>query len=118
MKIADLHKRQSEPFIYCGRFAPHTKHGYIGRSYLANRYAPTITKSVAECLLQYRRWLFQKIQEGDYNVMASFREIKEDSTLACWCCERSGAAVFEEPLVCHTQLIWRAWRWLREKDNA
>jgi len=114
MRIIDLHNPQSEPYIYVGRYAPYTKHGALQRSPLANpwRARNDYADSLKDCLAMYRRWLFGKIKDRDDKVMKALAGIDESSNLACWCCEKEGGEIFDDPEVCHAAIIWKAWRYL------
>ncbi len=116
MKILDLHNLQSEPFVYVGRYAPYTKHGTLLRSPLANpnRVKNDHADDRKNCLALYREWLWARIKEQDSNVVQALRAIHEHSNLACWCCEKEGYAIQDDPEVCHAQIIWKAWLHLND----
>jgi hypothetical protein len=117
MQIIDL-RRWSGPYpcpiphVYCGRRMG-GKRARDG-SPLANRFK---RGEHADPIGAYRKWLFAHIAAGTPSVMRALAEIAEDTTLACWCVNLEGEAIFSTPEVCHCQVIAKAARWLALKTQ-
>lgn len=91
---------------------------YVGR---ANRYAGLSASPLANpfkvrdfggrsgaTLPHYRRWLWERIRQGDPAVIEALRAIDETTVLVCWCA----------PGPCHAELVLAAATWLREQSPA
>jgi hypothetical protein len=77
--------------VYCGR-----------PSALGNPFHLQPGEPRGATIRQYRRWLWNKIQTGDQQVLGALSVLRPDSTLGCWCA----------PEPCHCEVIARAWQWL------
>ncbi len=101
---SDLHVRMAKAKAkYEGRTVL-----YVGRglgSPLANPFREGDGDERAEVIEKYRRWIWAKIQAKDKKVLDALAEISEDAILACWCA----------PLPCHSNVIWKAWKWCKEQ---
>lgn len=126
MKIVNLNSKPPTPWIYVGRYMGYQNKGvngdaiFLKASPLGNPFKlqcrdPEEVRTVLE---QYRAWLYGEIQAGNKSVLSLLKAIDEDTTLACWCCEMEGEEIFDEPLVCHAQLIFRAARWLKSTSET
>lgn len=119
MRIIDLHRNPPTPYLYVGRRMggpePHDQ-SPLGNPFKLRGQRPA---DVAAILTQYRAWLFDRIQAADRQILYLLREaITEETTLACWCCDKEGEAIFDGPEVCHAQVIAKAWRYLRSQANT
>lgn len=112
MKIVDLHHYRG-PYVYVGRLIPfHKSLGKLEGSPLGN---PFKVKDYGgeKCLKLYREWLFAQIKNCDKHTMSLMRLIDTETTLGCWCCDKKDEAIFADPEVCHAQIIWKAWRYMK-----
>lgn len=115
MKIVNLNHRPDPPWIYCGRRMggkQPREASPLGNPFKLNGRDPAEVQLV---LAQYREWLWDKIRAADPQVMALLNFITAESVLACYCCDLAEESIFIEPEQCHTQVIWKAWRWLRQR---
>ena len=55
----------------------------------------------------YRRWLWERIQNGDLVILEMLRAINEASVLVCWC----------TPDPCHGDVIKAAAAWLQLREK-
>jgi hypothetical protein len=83
-----------QPWLYVGRPSPLGNPFHFQRGDLRE-----------DLLEQYRLWLWQKIRENDWRVMLALRSITEETALVCSCA----------PKPCHSDVVIRAWNWMREK---
>jgi hypothetical protein len=111
MRIVNLKHKPAAPYIYCGRFMPHSPVGKLNGSPLRNPF--WVGKYGADAIPLFRKHLFELVQNEEPSVMALMLEIDEQTTLACWCVDLEGNAIFEEPEQCHCQVIWKCWNWLK-----
>jgi hypothetical protein len=100
------HKQLDENFgnrwIYVGR-ADSTS-GFQ-QSPLGNPY--TVEEHGREGAIDlYRRWLWDRINDGDIKILYALSQISDDSILVCWC----------KPKACHGEVIVAAWQWLKDND--
>lgn len=93
-------------WMYVGR--ANGRYG-LSQSALANPYNRRDHGGKRNAIRLYRRWLWRKIQEEDAAVMDALRVLatRPDTVLVCWC----------HPDPCHSQVIRRAVRWLRERGG-
>ena len=117
MKIVNLKNKPEPPWIYCGRRMGGKNP--VEASPLGNPFklAGKSPAQIAACLAEYRQWLFAKIKDNDKQIMALMRHIDDDSVLACYCCDKSGQAIFTEPERCHCQVIVKAHRYLKQSGK-
>jgi hypothetical protein len=90
-------------WIYVGR---QNKTYGLPQTALGNPYRPT-EKGIGETIENYRKWLWEKIQKRDADVMEELRRIvnlDQDTTIngaiVCWC----------SPCPCHADVILSAVR--------
>lgn len=110
MRIVDLHQFKG-PVLYCGRDMPGKR--LLG-SLLSNPYK---VGKHPDPLGGFRKHLWFFIRQRDERLMRKMRQITEDSILGCWCVDLEGDAIFTEPERCHTQIIWKAWKWLKAQGT-
>lgn len=113
MRIGNMKKAKNLPpsYIYAGRRMVYNGEE-IPASPLGNPF--TLKQYYGETALRFfRKWLWAQIKAKNPSIMALFNEIKEDSTIVCWCCEKEGSQIFTDPEICHVQVIWKAWRFLK-----
>ena len=60
----------------------------------------------------YKKWLWAQIQY-DGPVLATLKQLTENSMLGCWCCYDE-TPLLNEPY-CHGHIICRAWDWLTKE---
>lgn len=60
----------------------------------------------------YRAYLWKEIQKKS-KVYEALISIKETDILACWCIALSEEEIFAKEEVCHTQVLWKAWVYLK-----
>lgn len=76
---------------------------YIGRrTPLGNPF--TVAEHGDHALDLYRRWLWEKIQARDPEVLRELAAIAPGEHLVCSC----------KPRPCHGDVVVRAWAWVRE----
>lgn len=94
--------------VYCGRSR---KHG--GPSPLANRWrvdvqpGETRASAARRILGAYRRWLWERIEARDPNVLGALDSLTPNSWVGCTCW----------PAHCHAEVIVRAWRWMTARGR-
>jgi hypothetical protein len=97
--------RQDPRFVYCGREG----RGFAG-SPLADPYKVGKDGTLPEVLQKYRGWL-DAMLAGDtpeaLAVQAAFDQLRADSVLGCWCCNKPVAGEGED--ACHCDVIAKAW---------
>jgi hypothetical protein len=84
---------------------------YVGRpTVLGNPYTHlggvpgTIrVASRAVAIRKYRRWLHEKLEQRDVEVIAALDRLNETDFLGCWCM----------PQACHAEIIIAAWEYRR-----
>ncbi len=117
MRIVDLHHYRG-PHIYAGRSLRfHRELGALKASPVANPFALRPKQPVVDCLKLYREWLFEQIKQAEPKIMFLLRHINADTILSCWCCEKVDDQIFNDPEVCHCQIVFRAARWLKGKTT-
>lgn len=96
-----------------------TKCVYVGREWagyeasaLGNPFKSGRDGTLAEVLAKYRKWLFDRIQEGDRGVLDALGAIKGDDTLGCWCIN-SDRLMPRGQERCHAEVVWHAWNWMQ-----
>ncbi len=101
----------NEPgIIYCGRPC-----GAWPGSPLANLFRVSASKSLESVIQEYKRWLWMLIQAKVPAVMEALNEIGPESVLGCWCYTGSARILQPEMQICHTEVIWNAWKWLNDQ---
>lgn len=115
MRIVDLHNYRGS-FLYCGRgiYFHRTLEAVRVNSPLRNPYS--VKRHGALALPMFQANLFWQIERQVPAIMEALASITADSILGCWCVNLEGEAIFTEPETCHCQLIWKAWRWLNERQ--
>lgn len=83
------------PWLYIGRGTP-----------LGNPF--TVAKHGQAAIGLYRRWLWEKIQDEDPEVLRELDRITEQTSLVCSCAPRP----------CHGDIIVRAWRWRQSRVDS
>ncbi|MCH9637828.1 MAG: DUF4326 domain-containing protein [Gammaproteobacteria bacterium] len=78
---------------------------YIGRGTVLGNPFTVREHGAEEALRRYRRWLWDKIRDGDPAVLAEMREITPDTLLMCSCAPRP----------CHGDVVARAWKWMHDR---
>ncbi len=110
MQIVDVHglPANAPGIAYCGR-------GFAGwnASPLGNPFVVGKHGRPGECVKRYRRWLFDQIR-AEGKVLEALETLTESSVLGCWCINLADA-VQETELVCHCQIVARAWQWLNKE---
>lgn len=117
--------------IYCGRAIPGRPGSILGNPCSKpNTKCPVCTKvhfgtnmvplTPDRSIPCYRRYLWYEINERKNEALiAAIKAIKEDDILACWCTNKEDEdTIFITSERCHTQVIWKAWRYLKEKEQA
>ena len=100
------HKQLDENFgnrwIYVGRadFASGFRQSPLGNPYTVEEHGRE------DAIDLYRRWLWERINEGDIKTLYALSQISDDSVLVCWC----------KPKACHGEVIVAAWQWLKDND--
>ena len=89
-------------WLYIGRANPRLQ---LAASPLANPYRVFDRHKRGSTLPRYRRWLWQRIQAGDADVLTALRALREDSVLVCYC----------KPAPCHGDVVLAAAAWLRRQ---
>jgi len=118
MRIVNLrHYRGS--YIYCGRrLRFHRDLGPLEASPVGNPFLAGQEGPIVNCLRLYREWLHERIAEGSPLILGLFRELTDQSVLACWCTDLEGDAIFAAPEVCHCQVLIKGWRWWKNQQEA
>jgi hypothetical protein len=86
-----------DKWTYVGR---ENKSYHLEGNALGNPFKPQ-QRGVGETLGQYRQWLWQKIQQGDRQVMSELAKLAkqaeagEEVAIVCWC----------HPNPCHAEVI-------------
>jgi hypothetical protein len=97
-----LDENFSNQWIYVGR-ADSTSG--LRQSPLGNPY--TVEEhGRGDAIELYRRWLWERINEGDIKTLTALSQISDDSVLVCWC----------KPKACHGEVIASVWQWLKDND--
>lgn len=52
-----------------------------------------------EAIAKYRQWLYNKLKNGDAEILAELEKIKPDSIILCWCVKNDGS------VRCHGEII-------------
>lgn len=112
MRIVNL-RHYRGPYIYCGRFMRFSPVGTLKASPLGNQFG--VKKFGSEALRLFREHLWNGIRDGG-DVLKALLDIQQDWILGCWCVDLEGEEIFTSAERCHCQLIWKAWRHLREKS--
>jgi hypothetical protein len=97
--------QQNRRFVYCGREG----RGFAG-SPLADPYKVGKDGTLPEVLQKYRAWLDAMLAGTTPEALAvqeAFDQLREDSILGCWCCDKPAAGVGED--ACHCDVIAKAW---------
>jgi hypothetical protein len=100
------HKRLDDSFgdrwVYVGRAdsASGFRQSALGNPYTVEEHGR------GDAIDLYRRWLWQRINEGDRKTLSALGQLNDDSVLVCWC----------KPKACHGEQIAAAWQWLKEND--
>lgn len=112
-------ERWSPPqgFIYCGRWSDR-----FGVSALRNPIrrgskcgvCGEIHETGGSTLPCFRKHLWEMLTIQDDGVLAALRAIQADSVLGCWCLDSDNPLDVVE--VCHTQVIWKAWHWMKTQE--
>jgi len=120
MKIIDMHNRNSKYTVRCDRATilgnPCSRPGAPCPICNKVHFGPGM-KQLTPCrsIQCYRTWLWIEFEKENKELIAAIKAIKHDDTLACWCCEKEGTAIFLDQVVCHCQILFRAWRFLNEE---
>ena len=103
MRIINLKHSPPTPYVYCGADSDGAEFNLKGKpsAYIKNR------------LGTYRRWLFEMIKQENKQIMALMRYMTDESVLVCHCVSLEGEDIFTKSEVCHTQIVWKAWRYLK-----
>lgn len=112
MKILDLTHYKHEdkpPYIYCGQKRMWNRVEY-SQGALYNPFKASIYGD--QIVPMYRDYLFKMLFRTP-SIREALEEITEDSILAAWNLDLEGEAIFTREETCHTQIIWKAWRWLQ-----
>jgi hypothetical protein len=80
---------------------------YVGRpSPLGNPFRIGPDGDRTAVIQRYKRWLWDRIQRQDPQVVGAMRALTADSILGCWC----------HPQPCHADVIVRAWHWMQKQQ--
>ena len=92
--------------------AAHPSAVYVGRatkelpqSPLANPYTIRQAGSRENAIELYRSWLWLRIRHKSPRILNALKQLDEDTVLVCWC----------HPLLCHAEVIERAWRYCKDE---
>ncbi len=95
MRLINLNSTSETEFVYIGRAVP--AYG-LPASALGNPF--TLEEYGREQAVElYRRWLWERIEAEDGDVLAALQALNEESVLACWC----------TPEACHGDVVMAAW---------
>jgi hypothetical protein len=103
MKVVNVYtyggvdKAKRAGVVYCGRPGP-----------LGNPFEIEGEVTREKAIDFYRRWLYDRLVEGDEKVIAALEALKEDSLLGCFC----------SPKKCHCDIIIKAWYWYKENKDG
>jgi hypothetical protein len=101
--IDELDLAFADRWLYIGR---QNRVAGLPRSPLANPFRVR-DYGRGQTIPLYRRWLWERIQNGDLAVMDALRTINEASVLVCWC----------RPGLCHGDVVKAAAAWLQSQDE-
>lgn len=110
MRIVDLRKKPACPYVYAGCFMKFSPMGRMQASIYRNNFSKK--QYGDQAIAMFRRDLWARLQDESTGIRAAILAIQADWTLACWCVDLEGEAIFTEPEVCHCQVIFKAARFL------
>lgn len=94
-------------WMYIGRGGREYGGRFLPRSPLANPFR-VVNGQRGSAVESYRRWLWDRIQEGDPDVLNSLRKVNEMAAVVCHC---------PQPGPCHGHVVIRAAQWLAEQEG-